>query len=215
MAFELPKDINENKFFGKKTEDNEHAYMPTVIVGPDGKTPISEVNKFPVADTAAHQKLDAVVNEQQALKNQLAGIIDGSTPATSQLTGSNIEKGVVEYFVAEQIRDTTTRRVNKNTSKYRPLTFYARNTLDSEVELWFSLGMIYGDKGLQYWDGEQFVRGYNKKVVLPANTDDYIVINSIETYLDYIETTKLQVNLYASSTPTSGDLTIFAIGQNN
>jgi hypothetical protein len=39
-------DKNGTKFFGKKTNDDENAYMPVVIYGSDGVTPISSSNPF-------------------------------------------------------------------------------------------------------------------------------------------------------------------------
>lgn len=49
MSYTLPKDDNLVRFFGKKTVDGNSAYMPSVIYGADGVTPISETNPFPAS----------------------------------------------------------------------------------------------------------------------------------------------------------------------
>jgi hypothetical protein len=71
MVFQLPTDANAVKFFGKKTGDGNDAYMPVVIVGADGVTPISSTNRL----TVDAQLTGSSLQEQKTEADAVNGVV--------------------------------------------------------------------------------------------------------------------------------------------
>lgn len=122
MSYTLPTDANSINFFGRKTSDNNNAFMPVVIYGADGVTPISTTNRLPVDASLTGSKVDILWSAN------VSGLINN-----------------VQTFYGQNGTEQTTYNVanTQDTSKYKELAFLVFNKYDQAIQV-KALG-DYGD----------------------------------------------------------------------
>lgn len=128
-----------------------------------------------------------------------------------QLTGRNIE----EVYFFNAIAISTTDLIESDTidlSKYKKITILARNSLNQEVGLY--LDYRSENAGFMHvWENGSWKPRNNTSLKLPP-TGGYSIfnLNSVWQELRYDPLKTIRLRAKCDNAPTSGALTVFAVG---
>ena len=125
---------------------------------------------------------------------------------TAQLSGRSAV--LLPFFSGVQLRDTATQNsAVVDLLPYRDVGYYARNSHNQPVTLYFS---PYGTVGVRLWDGVEWTPA-EREVTLPASSDLIYVLHSRFPWLR-APADSMRVGVKASVAPTSGSLTLQGVG---
>lgn len=150
------------------------------------------------------QLLQETASELQQLRALLT-----SGDAKMQLSGRTTQ--IIVFHNAIAITDTAEYRVTKDLSPYQRVLFFVRNTLDSDIYVWWVLRPSgIAAKGSLYWDGSAWQSQFRNRIILNPS-DEYYALNTYSERLSTESLMNFELVVQAVSTPTSGSVTSFAL----
>jgi hypothetical protein len=200
----------------------QNSVLSTQIVDKSGN-PISSINRFPVesrpvngngeslfiqsnpgavSDSALYEKIDA-------LNEKIDGIINGTTPAATELKGSNVEE--LRVFDNVRITDNAYHYKDINLEKYKKITILAKN--DHDQALTFDMRKY---EYFRVWNGTAWSPTSDFRVTIENNGQWYVV--STQPEIEKLANSGLKTArfvLNAATAPTTGAVTLLVWGVPN
>ena len=164
------------------------------------------------SDGALHVKpVGNILEKLDALNSKVDGIINGTTPASTNIKGSIVEYTIVDALA---IRDINSHFISSTEKvSFGKFLLYAKSSLD--VDLKFNIRPFPSSFNYTYfWDGSKFLQ--NDNLIIPKdNSNGEFVINSAFEWLDdYIiyRLTDFTIRLQTDEEPTDGSVTVKIVG---
>jgi len=148
----------EQEFITKTKNEDLEGIVATETTLAGAKTTLDSIDG---KDFATQDTLNQVLTELGNVKTKLDALTDGSQKVS--LNGSKVSE--VTLVDAKAIRDTVGYTVGFDSSNYSDFYFYAKNTLDVDVEL--QIHPKGAGSGHGYYDGTQFLK--NVTITIPAD----------------------------------------------
>lgn len=108
------------------------------------------------------------------------------------------------------LRDTNLKTLTLDVSRFRQVTFYVIDTLDTSAEVWIIPETI----NAVVWDGVKFNRTQNNKITI-ADKGYAVLLNTF--YPDILDRPQTQISLRVQATvaPTAGSIKFYCMGVPN
>lgn len=185
-----------------KMNPHEGDVAPFYRIVDENASPYGDTNRFPTADADLQAKIDA-------LNAKVDGIIDGTTPAATELKGRKVEE--VIFFNALAITDLSFYRSDPtDISKYDEMTFLAHNSHDQDVVLKIQPeSPLIGTNSTQSYDGTAFKQYI---LTIPGNSSARYTFQAKDIGL-FLPTYKVTMIANCTTTaPTTGSLSLVGLG---